>query len=100
MNYDKDDKLTGVVPYMAPEILLGKAKSKASDIYAFGIVMWEFSSGQVAFFEYRDDDLSLFKQRIVTDNLRPVPVEGTPDCYVNLMQHCWAANPGDRLTAE
>src|SRR5438128_7162961 len=52
---DKEDKITGVIPYMAPEILRGSPKSTASDIYAFGIVMWEFSSGQPAFFEYRDD---------------------------------------------
>ncbi|CAG8477241.1 8022_t:CDS:2 [Paraglomus occultum] len=97
---DKDDTVTGVVPYMAPEVLLGQPKSTASDIYAFGIVMWEFSSGKPAFFEYKDDDLSAFKQRIIKDNLRPEPVDGTPDCYVNLMRHCWKANPEDRPTAE
>jgi len=97
---DKDDKVTGVVPYMAPEILLGKPKSTASDIYAFGIVMWEFSSGQVALYDYRNYDLSVFKQRIIRDELRPKPVLGTPDCYVNLMEHCWAVDPDDRPTAE
>src|SRR6185312_570848 len=54
----------GVLSYMAPEILQGQPKSTASDIYAFGIVMWEFSSGQPAFIEYRDDDVSLFEQII------------------------------------
>ncbi|CAG8591572.1 5742_t:CDS:2 [Paraglomus brasilianum] len=97
---DKDDKVTGVVPYMAPEILQGQPKSTASDIYAFGIVMWEFSSGQPAFFDFRDDDISLFKQRIIKDKLRPVPVDGTPDCYVNLMEHCWRPEPEKRPTAE
>ncbi|CAG8666224.1 6559_t:CDS:1 [Paraglomus brasilianum] len=89
----------GVLSYMAPEILQGQPKSTASDIYAFGIVMWEFSSGQPAFIEYRDDDVSLFEQ-IIQDHLRPVPVEGTPDCYRNLMTHCWAPDPKDRPTTE
>ncbi|CAG8623715.1 3665_t:CDS:2 [Paraglomus brasilianum] len=97
---NEDEKITGFVPYMAPELLLGRPKSTASDTYAFGIVMWEFSSGEPAFFECRDDDLAFFKQKITQDHLRPVPIEGTPDCYVNLMTRCWAPDPKDRPTAE
>jgi serine/threonine protein kinase len=38
-----------VIPYMAPEILRGKPYTKAADIYSFGIIMWEFTSGIPAF---------------------------------------------------
>ena len=31
----------GVLPYMAPEILRGQNYTKASDIYSFGIIMYE-----------------------------------------------------------
>jgi serine/threonine protein kinase len=30
--------------YMAPEVLRGESRTYASDIYAFGILMWELSS--------------------------------------------------------
>ncbi|GBC04573.1 hypothetical protein RclHR1_05750005 [Rhizophagus clarus] len=39
------NEIHGVIPYMAPEILRGKPYTKAADIYSFGIVMWEFTSG-------------------------------------------------------
>ena len=34
---------------MAPEVLRGKPYTKAADIYSFGTIMWEFSSGIPAF---------------------------------------------------
>src|SRR6266498_2994797 len=36
----------GVLPYIAPEILNGKPYTKASDIYSFGIIMIEVSTGK------------------------------------------------------
>lgn len=34
---------------MAPELLLEGRASKASDVYAFGILLWELATGQRAF---------------------------------------------------
>jgi serine/threonine protein kinase len=96
---NKEEGVIGVLPYMAPEILRGQPKSKASDIYAFGIVMWEFSSGRPAFIECAEDDDDLFKRKILED-LRPEPLEDTPECYVKLMKNCWKVDPEDRPTAE
>ncbi|RGB38606.1 kinase-like domain-containing protein, partial [Rhizophagus diaphanus] len=31
----------GVLPYMAPELIINKQYSKASDIYSLGMLMWE-----------------------------------------------------------
>ncbi|EXX56146.1 Mkk2p [Rhizophagus irregularis DAOM 197198w] len=31
----------GIIPYMAPEIFRGRKYTKASDIYSFGMIMWE-----------------------------------------------------------
>ncbi|RGB40849.1 kinase-like domain-containing protein [Rhizophagus diaphanus] len=36
----------GNLPYIAPEVIIGKEYTFASDIYSFGILMWEISSGQ------------------------------------------------------
>ncbi|RGB40858.1 kinase-like domain-containing protein, partial [Rhizophagus diaphanus] len=39
----------GNLPYIAPEVIIGKEYTFASDIYSFGILMWEISSGQTPF---------------------------------------------------
>ena len=43
--------IVGVMPYIAPELFIGEAYSQKSDIYAFGILMWEISSGEKSFHE-------------------------------------------------
>ena len=37
------DKIYGVLPYIAPEVLNGEPYTKSSDIYSFGIIMTEIS---------------------------------------------------------
>ncbi|RGB35190.1 kinase-like domain-containing protein, partial [Rhizophagus diaphanus] len=54
------NEIYGVIPYMAPEVLRGKPYTKAADVYSFGIIMWEFTSGIPAFNDRPHDfDLSL-----------------------------------------
>src|ERR1051325_804245 len=44
----KSEDICGVLPYMAPEVLRGKPYTKAADVYSFGIIMWELTSGILA----------------------------------------------------
>ena len=39
----------GVIPYMAPELFLGKPHTKRSDVYAFGCIMYEILAGHPPF---------------------------------------------------
>src|SRR6266542_5004539 len=43
------EKIYGNLPYIAPEVLVGKEHTFKSDIYSVGILMWEISSGQPPF---------------------------------------------------
>src|SRR6266542_4220640 len=45
-----DDKVYGVLPYIAPQVLNGEAYTLSSDIYGFGVVMAELSSGKPPFY--------------------------------------------------
>ena len=45
------DKICGVLPYIAPEVLNGEPYTLSSDIYSFGVVMTELSSGKPPFYK-------------------------------------------------
>lgn len=42
-------EVVGTLPYMAPELFLGEAPSPASDLYAFGVMLYELYVGQLPF---------------------------------------------------
>lgn len=83
----------GNLPYLAPEVLIGKETTFASDIYSVGILMWEISSGKPPFINCTHDyDLAM---KIVNGS-RPKIVSGTPLKYKKLMEQCWDADPTKR----
>ncbi|RIB19053.1 hypothetical protein C2G38_2036393 [Gigaspora rosea] len=42
----KSIKICGILPYITPEVLDNRQYTKASDIYSFGITMWEILYGK------------------------------------------------------
>lgn len=91
------DEIYGILPYVAPEVLDGKPYTKAADIYSFGIIMWEFSSGIPAFNDRPHDFDLAFK---ICNGYRPKIIEGTDPDYVDLMKKCWDNDPNKRPNAE
>lgn len=87
----------GLLPYLAPEILCGQSRTKASDIYSLGIIMWEIASYLVPYSEYVYDEELALK---ICRGLRPKIIKGTPDCYIKLMERCWNAIPAERPKTE
>lgn len=47
--YERDNKILGSVHYMAPEVLIGKPFSVASDIYAAGVTFYHLLTGVLPF---------------------------------------------------
>src|SRR5437016_11921505 len=65
----------GNLPYIAPEVIVRKETTFASDIYSIGMIMWEISSGQPPFSNYYHDyDLAIK----IVNGMRPKVVIGTP----------------------
>ncbi|RHZ64103.1 hypothetical protein Glove_326g80 [Diversispora epigaea] len=83
----------GVIPYVAPEIFEDSSYSQASDIYSFGILMWEFTSGHRPFFN-RPHNSKLMHN--IRDRLRPEIIDDTPEVFINLMKKCWDSNALNR----
>ena len=92
----KKKGICGVIPFMAPEVLRGKPYTLASDVYSFSMIMWEFTSGITPYHD-RAHDLQLCLS--ICKGERPEIVEGTPQCYINLMEECWNEDPSKRPSA-
>src|SRR5581483_5410666 len=63
-----DNEIYGIIPYIAPEIFQGHKYTKASDIYSFGMIMWELMTGRKSFWD-RSHDTELIIE--ICDGLRP-----------------------------
>jgi serine/threonine protein kinase len=87
----------GNLPYIAPEVIIGKEYAFASDIYSFGMLMWEISSGQIPFGDYEHNYDLVMK---IVKGMRPKIRPGIPSKYKELMKQCWDTNPLKRPDAK
>src|SRR5438067_5255727 len=76
-------------------VLNGKPYTLSSDIYSFGVVMAELSSGKPPFHN-RKHDTSL--ALAICNGLRPEFGKGTPEIYKKLAYRCMNDNPDQRPT--
>lgn len=82
----------GTAAWTAPEILKGLDYSEKSDIYSFGIILWEFLTRKKPFKSMQSVKIS----QLVTQGARPRIPDGTPADYKHLMVACWQTNPDQR----
>jgi serine/threonine protein kinase len=93
---DNDNEIYGVIPYIAPEIFQGQKYTKSSEIYSFGMIMWELMTGRRPFWDHDHDAELIIK---ISDGFRPPIFTNAPKGYVELMQECWHSDPKKRPTA-
>lgn len=81
---------------MAPEVMKGEGGNKASDVFAFGVILYEICT-LVSFF-VADISLQGFEQRVLSGE-RP-PLDKSIPCIAtsNLISRGWATDPEDRPT--
>ena len=91
------NKIYGVLPYIAPEILRGQNYTKAADVYSFGIILYEVFSGLPPYHDISHDKNLAMK---VCLGLRPRFNIKIPQLIVHLIKRCLDANPLNRPTAD
>ncbi|RIB14200.1 kinase-like domain-containing protein [Gigaspora rosea] len=91
------DKIYGIMPFVAPELLNKKEVSIKSDVYSFGIIMWVLSSGIQPFHNCDHNHELALK---ICGGIRPQMIKNSaPDCYNELMKRCWNSDPKNRPTS-
>ena len=83
--------LVGTLDYMAPERIEGGRGTPASDIYAFGCMLYETLTGRVPF----DRPTGLAKMHAHIND--PVPVDGLPPSMAPIVTRAMAKRPEDRF---
>jgi Tol biopolymer transport system component len=92
--------VVGTLQYMAPEQLEGKSIDSRTDIFAFGMVLYEMATGRKAF--AGESQASLIASILTTD---PPPISslgsgrggaGLPAALDHIVERCLAKRPADR----
>lgn len=86
--------------WAAPEVIEQSLCTQASDIYSFGLVLWEILVGSVPYSDIKWQDK--IREYVVGGGRPCVPVcvaQGRFEQYVDLMQRAWSHEPSERPTA-
>ncbi|XP_045918226.1 mitogen-activated protein kinase kinase kinase 9 [Micropterus dolomieu] len=83
----------GTYAWMAPEVIRSSTFSKGSDIWSYGVLMWELLTGEVPF---RGID-GLAVAYGVAMNKLALPIPSTcPEPFARLMEDCWSTDSHSR----
>ena len=84
----------GMQAYIDPQCLenVSYKRSKKSDIYSFGVILREISSGRPPFQSINPYAIIIH----VSQGGREIPIEGTPSSYIQLYKKCWNYDPNQR----
>ena len=103
--------MLGTWQWLAPEIIDNRSEcyDERTDIYSFGIILYELSSFLLPFDEFSNNEQYVkegifqgmkLKSAIIYENLRPTIPERTPAAFSALIRSCWSGNPDLRPTTQ
>lgn len=81
--------------WLAPEVLRGENYTPKSDVFSYGMVMYELVARQIPFYENHWD--SQVEDAIMKGS-RPTVPEGVLPAYSSVMIACWAEDAMSRPT--
>ncbi|GAB1293815.1 Mitogen-activated protein kinase kinase kinase 21 [Apodemus speciosus] len=80
----------GTYAWMAPEVIRSSLFSKGSDIWSYGVLLWELLTGEVP---YRGIDGLAVAYGVAVNKLT-LPIPSTcPEPFAKLMKECWEQDP-------
>ncbi|KAM8853968.1 mitogen-activated protein kinase kinase kinase 10 [Synchiropus picturatus] len=83
----------GTYAWMAPEVIKLSLFSKSSDVWSFGVLLWELLTGEVP---YREIDALAVAYGVAMNKLT-LPIPSTcPEPFAQLLAECWSPIPHGR----
>ncbi|CAL8241457.1 unnamed protein product [Merluccius merluccius] len=83
----------GTYAWMAPEVIKASTFSKGSDVWSYGVLLWELLTGEVP---YRGIDGLAVAYGVAVNKLT-LPIPSTcPEPFAQLMSECWDQDPHRR----
>jgi len=80
------------VKWMAPESLQENTYSKKTDVYSYGVVIWEIVTRQVP---WRGINMKVILEKTIKGERLPIPSD-CPKSLKDLMEKCWKHDPLQR----
>ncbi|RHZ80177.1 hypothetical protein Glove_139g23 [Diversispora epigaea] len=91
----QEETISGVLPYIAPEVLIGKEFTKAADVYSFAFVAYEIIIGIPPYHDVPHDKDLAFK---ICNGFRPKIPFHIPKLITQIIMRCWDARITHRPT--
>ena len=83
--------------WLSPEAIQAENYSEKSDVWSFGVTMWEiFSRGQQPFSDFKDEEVL---EKVCKDLRLPKPLQ-CPQLVYEVMQKCWIVDTAKRPSFE
>ncbi|PSN40611.1 Mitogen-activated protein kinase kinase kinase 21 [Blattella germanica] len=87
----------GTYAWMAPEVIKTSTFSKASDVWSYGVLLWELLTGETP---YKGIDALAVAYGVAVNKLT-LPIPSTcPQPWRELMEACWHSDPHFRPSFE
>ncbi|XP_053626140.1 tyrosine-protein kinase transmembrane receptor Ror-like isoform X2 [Plodia interpunctella] len=82
------------VRWMSPESIVYARFTHESDVWSYGVVLWEiYSRGKQPFYGHNNDGAT----KLILQGIVLVPPEDCPRFAGDLMRACWKSDPRDRI---
>ncbi|XP_026674758.1 tyrosine-protein kinase transmembrane receptor Ror-like [Ceratina calcarata] len=82
------------VRWMSPESVMYGRFTLESDVWSFGVVLWEvYSFGKQPYYGHNNEEVV----KLIFQGIMLIPPEECPPFVCQLMRECWKTDPKDRI---